>query len=80
MSHWTVKLNTAWYQSDENDPTNDGGMKGLTYVDPLCAGMCGHQFSLDQCSIFKSVNNSQSYHKSLAQLCQQELVKQLQHF
>jgi len=29
---------------------------------------------------FKSVNNSQSCHESLAQLCHQELVKQLQHF
>jgi len=28
----------------------------------------------------KSVNNSQSYHKSLAQLCHQELAEQLQHF
>jgi len=29
---------------------------------------------------FKSLNNSQTYHKSLAQLCHQELVEQLQHF
>jgi len=29
---------------------------------------------------FKSVNNSQSYYKSSAQLCHQELVEQLQHF
>jgi len=29
---------------------------------------------------FKSVNNSQRYHKSLAQLCHQEFVEQLQHF
>jgi len=28
---------------------------------------------------FKWVNNSQSYHKSSAQLCRQELVDQLQH-
>jgi len=28
----------------------------------------------------KSVNNSQSHHKSSAQLCHQELVEQLQHF
>jgi len=28
----------------------------------------------------KSVNNSQSYHTSSAQLCRQELVEQLQHF
>jgi len=26
------------------------------------------------------VNNSQSHHKSLAQLCHQELVEHLQHF
>jgi len=29
---------------------------------------------------FKSVNNSQSYHKSLAQLCHQELVEKMQLF
>jgi len=29
---------------------------------------------------FKSVNDSQSYRKSSAQLCHQELVEQLQHF
>jgi len=29
---------------------------------------------------FKSVNNSQSHHKTLALLCYQELVEQLQHF
>jgi len=29
---------------------------------------------------FKSVDNSQSYYKSSAQLCHQELVEQLQHF
>jgi len=28
---------------------------------------------------FKSVNNSQSYHKSLAQLCHPEFAEQLQH-
>jgi len=30
--------------------------------------------------VFTSVNNSQRYHKSSAQLCHQELVEQLQHF
>jgi len=29
---------------------------------------------------FKSVNNLQSYRKSLARLCHQELLEQLQHF
>jgi len=29
---------------------------------------------------FKSVNNSQSYHKSSVQLCHQELVEQMQLF
>jgi len=32
------------------------------------------------CFFFKSVNNSQSCHKSSAQLYNQELVEQLQHF
>jgi len=41
--------------------------------------------TVKQCSRFvecvsKLVNNSQSHHKSAAQLCHQELVEQLQHF
>jgi len=38
------------------------------------------QFHKNVCFFFKLVNNSQSYHKSWAQLCHQELVEQLQHF
>jgi len=36
-------------------------------------------FQILRIYFFKSVNNSLSYHKSLAQLCHQELVEQLQH-
>jgi len=40
--------------------------------------------AMKQCSklnvFFKSVHNSQPYHKSSAQLCHQELVEQLQRF
>jgi len=33
-----------------------------------------------ECVFFKSVNKSQSCHKSSEQLCDQKLVEQLQHF
>jgi len=37
-------------------------------------------FQIRRMCFLKSVNNSQSYHKSSAQLCHQELVEQVQHF